>query len=196
MTTVEPKDGHTRHYSRLMNLQSMTFSSASSASTDPEQLCRNASVVGARQQFTGPFGERVITYCDWTASGRPVKAIEDFMQSVVLPLYANTHTTTSITGHQMTLFRHEARLLVKQNVKANFSHGNEKDVCLFVGNGSTGAINTVISLMGLRTRPAGSVTVFIGPYEHHSNMLPWRECHACSVRSIRATASGDIDFEI
>lgn len=40
---------------------------------------------------------------------RPLKFIEDYIKDEVLPAYANTHTTTSVTGLQSTLFRHEAR---------------------------------------------------------------------------------------
>lgn len=41
-----------------------------------------------------------LVYCDQTASNRPVKSIERFMERVCLPLYGNTHTNTSITGSQ------------------------------------------------------------------------------------------------
>ena len=60
---------------------------------------------------------------------------------------------------------------------------------VFCGSGSTGAIAKLIDCLGLRL-PAGlddryalldriprseRPVVFIGPYEHHSNDLPWRE---------------------
>jgi hypothetical protein len=41
-----------------------------------------------------------LVYCDQTASNRPVKSIEQYMERVCLPLYGNTHTNTSITGCQ------------------------------------------------------------------------------------------------
>ncbi len=37
---------------------------------------------------------------------------QDFLRAEVMPFYGNTHTTTSITGMQTTLFRHEARQII------------------------------------------------------------------------------------
>ena len=62
-----------------------------------------------------------LVYCDHTASNRPVKSIEDYMQKTCLPLYGNTHTNTSITGSQSTAFVAEARQIVAEvtNAKVN-----------------------------------------------------------------------------
>ena len=49
---------------------------------------------------TGKFRKVPLVYCDHTASNRPVKSIEKYMEKVCLPLYGNTHTNTSITGSQ------------------------------------------------------------------------------------------------
>ena len=52
---------------------------------------------------------RRVTYADYTASGRSLTFIEDYLRDAVLPLYANTHTESSGTGLQTTRFREEAR---------------------------------------------------------------------------------------
>ena len=101
---------------------------------------------------------------DHTASGRPLDFIEDFIKSQVLPMYANTHTTSSITGLQSTLFRTEARQIIRNAIRAS-----ENDAVIFSGSGATGAMQLLISAMALKTPPI----VFIGPYEHHSAELPW-----------------------
>ena len=63
-------------------------------------------------------------------------------------------------------------------------------VVVFAGSGSTGAIDKLIDCLEIRhpgrastiattcarrSPPAERPVVFIGPYEHHSNELPWRE---------------------
>jgi selenocysteine lyase/cysteine desulfurase len=94
----------------------------------------------------------------------------------------------------MTLLRHEARLLIKRLVNANFSHGNDKDVILFHGTGVTGCINALVGLLGLTKVREQRAVVFVSHYEHHSNLLPWRESPSCEVITIAATSTGTIDL--
>jgi selenocysteine lyase/cysteine desulfurase len=142
------------------------------------------SVIGDDQVMVGPFGPRRVTYADYTASGRAVGFLEDFVRSQVLPRYANTHTESSGTGLQTTRLRDDARRIIHEAVG-----GDPEVAVIFAGSGSTGAIDKLVGIMGLRIpseledryhllaqipsseRPV----VFIGPFEHHSNELPWRE---------------------
>ena len=50
------------------------------------------------------------------------------------------------------------------------------DVVLFCGAGTTSAVNQLVSILGMAE--AVSPVVLVGPYEHHSNLLPWREAGA------------------
>lgn len=122
-------------------------------------------------QLPGPFGQRYITYADYIASGQPIKIIEEYIDQVILPTYANTHTEASFTGLQSSSYREEARNLIRASVNAG-----EDDVVLFSGSGSTGAIDLMIrKLTQFYNDKKSFPVVFIGPFEHHSNILPWRE---------------------
>ena len=149
----------------------------------------------------GPFGPRRVTYADYTASGRALSFVEDFIREVVLPLYANTHTESSGTGLQTTRFREEAREIIRAALGAGDEHA-----IIFVGSGSTAAINRLVDVLNLRLPAdledryhlsrlipeADRPVVFIGPYEHHSNELPWRESIADLV-VIHEDHNGHID---
>jgi len=157
-----------------------------SAVTDPDALIETirASVIGDDEAVAGPFGVRRVTYADYTASGRSLTFIEDYIREAVLPLYANTHTESSGTGLQTTRFREEAREIIRAAVGAD-----ERHAVIFTGAGSTSAVNKLVAVLGLRIpaelddRYALSAqipaderpVVFVGPFEHHSNELPWRE---------------------
>ena len=55
-------------------------------------------IIGEGEVMDGPFGPRRVTYADYTASGRSLDFLEDFIREQVLPRYANTHTESSGTG--------------------------------------------------------------------------------------------------
>lgn len=139
-----------------------------------------------------PFGVRPLLYADYTASGRALGFVEQAIHAQVLPYYANTHTETSYTGKVTTQWREAARQAVADAVGAT-----DDDVVLFCGAGATAAIDRCSKILALH-QPSGALenakpVIFIGPYEHHSNDLIWRECDADLVR-IPLNEQGLIDL--
>ncbi|MEX2519125.1 MAG: aminotransferase class V-fold PLP-dependent enzyme [Paracoccaceae bacterium] len=141
-----------------------------------------AAVIGDGMPMPGPFGPRALIYADHVASGRALTYIEDAIREHVLPAYGNTHTETSWCGRRTTALREAARAAIRRAVVADENHA-----VIFTGAGATGAADKLVR--GLD--PGPDATVFVGPYEHHSNDLPWRECDAELVR-IPLDANGAI----
>lgn len=159
------------------------------------------SVVGARTFVPTPFGRRLVTYADLTATGRALSFVEEIV-AAARPLYANTHTAISTTGRVTTSLREEARAAIARAV-----HASDGDVVLFVGSGATAAVNKLVGLLGLRIAeplerqyglsaripPRERPAVLVSPYEHHSNELPWLESVA-EVVEVALGADGRIDL--
>jgi selenocysteine lyase/cysteine desulfurase len=140
----------------------------------------SAALVGRETMIDGPFGPRPLIYADHTASGRALDFVEAAIAEKVLPLYANTHSEISRTGAQTTTFREEARETIRRAVGADCRHA-----VIFTGSGSTAAIHKLAAVLGLcgsSASPPRDAVVFVGPYEHHSNELVWRESAARVVR--------------
>lgn len=157
--------------------------------------------VGRRACLETPFGRRLICYADLTATGRYLHFVEGWIRRV-RPFYANSHTAVSSTGRIMTSLREKARCLIHKAVGAG-----DDDEVLFTGAGATSAVNKLVGLLGLvisepierawglskHIPPAERPLVLLGPYEHHSNELPWIESIA-EVIEVDLDDAGRVDL--
>ncbi|WP_339738066.1 aminotransferase class V-fold PLP-dependent enzyme [uncultured Maricaulis sp.] len=185
-------------------------------SFDPaDSLTRlRAGMIGRDAMLTTPFGERLMVYADYTASGRALRQVDDQIDRLSAA-YANPHTVDSATGRASGDWLHQAEAVIREAV-----HAGPQDCLIACSAGATGAIHKLQEILGLAIAPASRdrmvsaiadrlgaggrqvVTdalaasrpvVFIGPYEHHSNELSWRESLA-EVVTIGLTADGGIDM--
>jgi len=151
-------------------------------------------ILGNDILFDTPFGKRHLLYADYTASGRGLRMIEDKIRNIEMS-YANTHTEDDYSGKYLTSLLHQAETKIKDLVNA----GPEGKI-IMTGSGTTGALKKLQEILGVyippvtkeriertideRCRPTEEMrgalsesrpVVFIGPYEHHTNELMWRE---------------------
>lgn len=145
-------------------------------------------IIGRDTPVETPYGPRLLEYADFTASGRGFLPIERYMQRL-LEQYANTHTEDDTTGRVTSLRLAAAEELIKRRL-----HADEHYKIIAVGAGATGAITRLQQILGVFLPPAtrdrlqrdGAFStdnthrpvVFVGPYEHHSNEISWREGYA------------------
>ncbi|KAF9601543.1 hypothetical protein IFM89_020371 [Coptis chinensis] len=158
--------------------------------------------IGNYIEFDTPFGKRRLTYADHTASGRSLLHIESFIVENVLPFYGNTHTDDSFVGQRTTKMVHEATKYIKKCLG-----GGQEDALIFCGSGTTAAIKRLQEVMGMvvpsimrsrlvnELRPEERWVVFVGPYEHHSNLLSWRQSLA-EIVEIGVDEDGLVDMEM
>ena len=92
-----------------------------------------------------PFGQKPFVYCDSTASGKALKYIEEYLQTVIMPFYANTHTLQSSAGRKTMACREDARAIIKRVMGCS-----DKDAVIFVGSGSTSASNLLVSKLKIK----------------------------------------------
>ncbi|WP_082726987.1 aminotransferase class V-fold PLP-dependent enzyme [Paenibacillus riograndensis] len=155
--------------------------------------------IGGRHVISTPYGRQPLLYADWTASGRLYEPIERKIQESFGPYVSNPHTESNTTGLTMTLAYNEARKIIRDHVNAG-----PDDALLFCGNGTTGAINKLQRLMGLKLPewlqedylcvPEERPVIFVSHMEHHSNLLPWQEGIG-DVVTVPAGADGTADLK-
>ncbi|MCA0960607.1 aminotransferase class V-fold PLP-dependent enzyme [Salipiger bermudensis] len=144
-------------------------------------------LIGDGVEIDGPYGPKPLIYADYVASGRALAQVEDFIRDRVLPYYANSHTQASFCGAFITKLREAARAEI-----ARITGADDGMSVVFTGAGSTAGINRLVGLLDIPAvlGAGGRAVVLIGPYEHHSNLLPWRESGAEVVEIPEAPEGG------
>jgi len=145
------------------------------------------------------IGKKKREYFDYTASGLAFRQVENRVRDV-LETYANTHSKESSMADITNSYYDEAIESLHNSLGLN-----EEFALIPTGCGSTAAIKKFQELLGIYIPPATikrygiSVAkkklplVIVGPYEHHSNEVSYREA-ICEIQRIGLTEDGLVDL--
>ncbi|KAF5304557.1 hypothetical protein FQA39_LY09608 [Lamprigera yunnana] len=193
-TTIRKSYGNRKLYTfpedyPLRFVKSKSSSAGSNAPKKSEDVAKllkyiDDNIVGKHNAFLGPFGRRKVVFCDYVSSGRSLQFIEEYILREVLPCFGNTWSTANITSIQTSLFRQEAREIIKNAVNAT-----EEDSVIFTDNGCVGAVQKIINSLDLIESPI----VFIGYNEDYEHLKLWQESGATVIK-IAETIDGFLDL--
>lgn len=145
------------------------------------------------------IGNHKSHYFDYTASGLGFRQIENRVYDV-LTTYANTHSKEAGMAATTSEYYAQARDNLASSLELDDSFAIIPNGC-----GATAAIKNFQELMGLYIPPATlkrfNITVakkklpliIVGPYEHHSNEVSYREA-LCEIQRIRLNDEGLVDL--
>ncbi|KAF4654840.1 hypothetical protein FOL47_009766 [Perkinsus chesapeaki] len=169
--------------------QPVALDAVTVASADDEYHCLVSSLrqqcIGEDEQVPCPIdgSPRKLIYCDYTASGRALKSVEDFITNQVCPmqgfdLFVQCRDISPATARQTAHFREEARERVR-----HYFNCSDDDSVIFCGAGATGAIRKFEDMLiksrvfapPRSTKKLRRAVVIVDPVAHHSSLLPFRE---------------------
>lgn len=140
-----------------------------------------------------------VYYFDYTASALALKSVEKEINKI-LKSYANTHSDSSLHSFKTQLYYEEARNNLKKYLDLD-----EKFALISCGSGSSAAIKKFQEILGLYVPPLikeryfkgidknSLPLVIVGPFEHHSNELSFREA-LCECIRVPLDENGELDF--
>lgn len=176
-------------------------------------------IIGGKSMIQTPYGTWQMTYADYTASGRNLRFLEEEMLQIEA-LYANTHTEDNQTGSQTTVLYHAAKERIRTLLGGNEDYvvvmtgtgatgailrltqilgiyeapaTRARQEALMSQFAASSSVAQKVLADLQQAKMAKRPVVFITPYEHHSNVLPWREGDA-EVVELNLTADGDLDL--
>lgn len=207
VTTSWQNENLINRLSSMINMTQYVYTHLNSNQTIIGLQVFREGIIGRNTIYRTPFGESIGFYADDTASGRPHRIVEDYIQSI-LPLYANTHSDNSYFAVTFNALYHQS-----QKFLLNFFNAPAEVYSIIpAGNGVTGAVyrfqeilhvkypdvltNNIIQLKKRNDQISNRENLdelpiaILTEYEHHSNILSW-EKWGFQVVPINATAKAD-----
>ncbi|PAF54174.1 cysteine desulfurase [Helicobacter sp. 13S00482-2] len=139
-------------------------------------------------------------YFDWTGSGLAHVLVEKRIKKL-LPYYANIHSEASTHSKIMSEVYLKSKDILRESLELD-----EDFAILSTGFGASGAIKKFQEILGVYIPPKTRAIldldikkisipkVLIGPYEHHSNEISWRE-GICEVKRVNLNTEGVFDLK-
>jgi selenocysteine lyase/cysteine desulfurase len=121
---------------------------------ETEELCQKLfdNMIGNNILINSPIKNKnglnlshFLIYNDFTASGKGLKKLEDFIQKHILPTYANVHSTVGLCAEKTSKYFLESKDILRQYTNA---YGNYS--IIFHGQGTTGAIYKLLEVLSIK----------------------------------------------
>ena len=121
---------------------------------NPEELCKKLfnDMIGNNIQLDSPIKDEnnkqikhFLIYNDFTASGKSLKKIEQFIVKQILPTYSNVHSTVGHCADKTSNYFLEAKNILRNYMNA---YGNYS--IIFHGQGTTGGIHKLIEVLSIK----------------------------------------------
>ena len=121
---------------------------------NPEEFCQKLfnDMIGNNIQLDSPIKDKdnnnmkhFLIYTDFTASGKGLKHLEQFIAKQVLPTYANVHSTVGHCAEKTSKYFSESKDILRNYTNA---YGNYS--IIFHGQGTTGGIHKLIEVLSIK----------------------------------------------
>ena len=109
-------------------------------------------MIGNNIQITSPILDenkkqmkKFLIYADFTASGKGLNKIENFIKNKVLPAYANVHSTVGHCAEITSNYLNDAKTKLRK-----YTHATGNYSVIFHGQGATGGVHKLIEVLSIK----------------------------------------------
>ena len=114
-----------------------------------EKECKNIfyDIVGNNIQVDSPIEnyKKPVIYCDFTASGKPLKSIESIIENKISLTYANVHSTVGLNAQKTGCYFEQSKQILREYTNA-FDYYST----IYSGQGATGGVHKLIEILSLK----------------------------------------------